>query len=285
MNRRPYARRSLWKRLVRDRSSIVGLALILAVSGMAILAPVVSPYDPLKQSIIERLEAPSASHWFGTDRYGRDVLSRTLWGARASLALGICATLFGAVVGGIVGLISGYLGGWFDEIVMFGTDILMSFPAMLLAIIVVVSIGAGFVQLIVAVGMSFVPRFTRLTRASAMEVRTRAYVEASKAIGQSELKILLKHILPNIVGEVVVMSSLWIATAIRFEANLSFLGLGIQPPTPSWGSMIRDGLNFFLGSSWLTIIPGIAILLATMGFNIVGDAFRDALDPKVASDA
>ena len=251
------------------------------VMSMAIFAPLFAPHDPLKHNIINRYAEPGWKNLGGTDEYGRDVLSRTIWGARVSLVIGFSATALAAIVGTILGLIAGYSKGFISKTIMWLTDIFMSFPTMVLAIIVVVAFGAGTENVILALGIAFIPRYIRLSRATTLSAAEQVYVEASRATGQSNTKIITKHIVPNIAGDIIVMSTLWIATAIRLEASLSFLGLGTQPPTPSWGMMIRQGMDFFLGAPWLALIPGAGIFLATMGFNIIGDGMRDALDPKL----
>ena len=269
------------RKLFKNRVSIIGFVFIIIVMSMAIFSPWLSPHDPLKHNIIKRYNDPSWQNPGGTDRYGRDVLSRTIWGSRISLAVGFSATAFAAIVGTILGLIAGYTKGFMSKTILWLTDIFMSFPTMVLAIIVVVAFGAGTQNVILALGIAFIPRYIRLSRATTLSTAEQVYVEASRATGQSNTKIIFKHILPNIAGDIIVMSTLWIATAIRLEASLSFLGLGTQPPTPSWGMMIREGMDFFLGAPWLSLIPGGGIFLATMGFNILGDGMRDALDPKL----
>lgn len=269
------------KRFLKNKVSCVGFLFVIIVMSMAVFSPWISPYDPLKHNIANRFANPSWQHLGGTDRYGRDILSRTIWGSRASLSVGFFAVLLGAGVGTGAGIIAGSKKGWVGGVVMWLTDIFLSFPSMVLAIIVVVAFGASTRNVIFAIGLAFIPRYIRLARASTLSVTEQVYVEASKAIGQSDLRIIWKHILPNILGEIIIMSTLWIATAIRLEASLSFLGLGTQPPTPSWGMMVREGTGFFIRAPWLCMIPGMGIFLATMGFNMIGDALRDTLDPKM----
>lgn len=269
------------KRFLRNRVSFVGFLLVMLVIFMGISAPWISPYDPLKHNVVQRFADPSWQHLGGTDRYGRDIFSRTIWGARASLSVGFLATILGAIGGTVLGLIAGYGRGRVSSFIMWLTDVFMSFPTMVLAIIVVVAFGAGTRNVILAIGLAFTPRFIRLARGSTLSVAEQVYVEASKGVGRSSWGIVLKHILPNVAGEIIVMSTLWIATAIRLEASLSFLGLGTQPPTPSWGMMIKEGMLHFIEAPWLSLIPGAGIFCATMGFNMLGDGMRDALDPKL----
>ncbi len=260
---------------------MIGFALVVLVILTAIFSPWISPHDPLKHNIINRFSKPSMQFIGGTDRFGRDLFSRTLWGARVSLTVGLSATCLGAIFGTALGLIAGYTKGKASKVILWLTDVFMSFPTMVLAIIVVVAFGPGMQNAILAIGIAFTPRFIRLARASTLSVSEQAYVEASRASGQSTFGIITKHILPNIAGDIIVMSTLWIATAIRFEASLSFLGLGTQPPIPSWGNMIREGMLYFLRAPWLSLVPGAGIFFAVVGFNMLGDGVRDALDPKL----
>jgi peptide/nickel transport system permease protein len=269
------------RRFLKNRVSLVGFVLVIMVIFAGICAPWISPYDPLKHNVVNRFADPSWQHVGGTDRYGRDIFSRTIWGSRVSLSVGFLATILGAIGGTMLGLIAGYSKGRASNLIMWLTDVFMSFPTMVLAIIVVVAFGAGTRNVILAIGLAFTPRFIRLARGSTLSVAEHVYVEASKATGRSDWGIVLKHVLPNVAGEIVIMSTLWIATAIRLEASLSFLGLGTQPPTPSWGMMIKEGMFHFIQAPWLSLVPGAGIFCATMGFNMLGDGMRDALDPKL----
>jgi len=264
---------------MRHPVTLVCLGIILVLVIIALAGPALAPYDPLSQSFLLRLKPPSAAHWFGTDRYGRDVFSRVLIGTRWSLLLGLAAPLVAGTLGTTIGALAGFYGGWFDRISSRITDLLMAFPSLLLGIMVAAALGPGFGNLVGAVAVSFLPRFIRVARASTLSVRREPYVEASFAAGQRPWRIVLKHVLPNIAGPVVVVATLWIATAIRIEATLSFIGLGVQAPAPSWGNIIRDGLTNLLGSPWPVITAGFALTLCVLAFNIVGDAVRDALDP------
>lgn len=261
--------------------SLIGFVLVILVFLVAIFSPWLAPHDPLTQSIVKRFAKPSLQFWGGTDRFGRDIFSRTIYGSRISLVVGFSATLLGAILGTVLGLIAGYTHGRMSKMINWLTDVFMSFPTMVLAIIVVVAFGPGTQNVILAIGLAFMPRFIRLARASTLSVSEQVYVEASRATGESNFGIITRHILPNIAGDVIVMSTLWIATAIRLEASLSFLGLGTQPPTASWGNMIREGMLYFMRAPWLSLVPGAGIFFAVIGFNMLGDGMRDALDPKL----
>jgi peptide/nickel transport system permease protein len=269
------------RRFLKNKVSFFGFLLVILVIFTAILSPWVSPHDPLKQNIIKRFSKPSSDFLGGTDRYGRDIFSRTLWGSRISLTVGFSATLLGAALGTALGLIAGFGRGPLSKGIVWLTDVFMSFPTMVLAIIVVVAFGPGTQNVILAIGLAFTPRFIRLARASTLSVSEQVFIEASRATGQSSVGIIWKHVLPNIAGDIIIMSTLWIATAIRLEASLSFLGLGTQPPTPSWGNMIREGMLYFMGAPWLSLIPGAGIFFTVIGFNMLGDGMRDVLDPKL----
>jgi peptide/nickel transport system permease protein len=267
----------------QNKTSWVGLVLLLIMVAVALLAPVLAPYNPVEQHILERLQSPSSKYLLGTDQYGRDILSRVIWGARISLVIGFSSIFLGLVIGGAIGLIAGYKGGATDNIIMRIMDVFMSFPTLIMGLLVVAVLGASLVNLIVAIALTVVPRFARIARAPTVAVKQRDFVEASRAMGFSDLRIMVVHILPNIMGEIMVMASLWIATAVRIEASLSFIGLGVKPPTPTWGGMIRDGFGFILDAPWLSIYPGAVILITVFAFNMLGDGLRDAIDPKLRS--
>ena len=262
-------------------ASIGALLCLLIVAG-ALFAPWLAPHDPLDQNIIERLAAPSAEFPFGTDAYGRDVLSRILWGARISLVVAVTSIAAAILVGGAIGMVSGYVGGRFDLVVMQAMDVLLSFPSLILGLIVVALLGPDLWNLVFAIALTAVAPFARIARAPVLSLKERAYVEAGRSLGFSHARILFVHILPNILSEVLVMGSLWMATAVRTEASLSFIGLGVSPPTPTWGGMMRDGFENILDGWWLSVFPGLAILLLVLGLNMVGDGLRDATDPKLS---
>jgi peptide/nickel transport system permease protein len=264
-----------------NKMTAIGATLSVLLIVVALVSPYVVPHDPLDQSFLSASQGPSADHWFGTDSYGRDVFSRVLVGGRVSLAIGICAPLLAAISGVWVGMIAGYAGGWTDRTLSRASDLLMSFPSLLLGVMVAAALGPSFQSAVIAIAVALFPRFVRLSRSATQVVRREPYVDASIAAGRGPLAIMLRHVLPNISGPLVVALSLWIATAIRLEAALSFLGLGAQPPAPSWGNMIRDGMSDLVGDPWPAAFAGAAITLAVLAFNMVGDALRDMLDPEL----
>lgn len=268
------------RRFRRDRMAVVGVVFVVLLSLMAVFAPLLAPYDPADQHIIYRLRGPSEMFKMGTDEFGRDVLSRVIFGSRASLIVGLTSVIAAGVAGTVVGGVSGYIGGRFDQIVSSIVNILMSFPSLLLGLMVVVVLGPGTENVIIAVALSLLPNFIRLARAPVLALREREFIIACRAMGASNARIVWQHVLPNILGPISVMSTLWIATAIRTEASLSFLGLGVQPPWPSWGNMIKSGVDNILSNPWLAVYSGLAITVTVLAFNVIGDGLRDALDPK-----
>ena len=273
-------RRGAGATLRRQPAAIASLAVIAVLLLIAVFAPWIAPYNPVRQAMIAMNQGPSSAHWMGTDGLGRDILSRVIYGARPSLTLGIAAPLLAGVFGTGIGMIAGYFGGWVDRVVSRLSDVLMAFPSLLIGIMISASLGPGFTNLVVAIAFAFLPRFIRVARASTMSVKAEPYVDASVAAGQPTWRVLRRHILPNISGPLIVVATLWVATAIRIEATLSFLGLGTQPPEPSWGNIIRDGLTQMLSSPWPVISAGLAVTACVLAFNILGDCVRDALDPE-----
>jgi peptide/nickel transport system permease protein len=265
----------------QNKTAVLGLVLATFLVVIALLAPVFAPYDPLVQDVHNMLSPPSKKHFFGTDDLGRDVFSRVLYGARVSIVVGLSAVTVGTVIGLFLGVSAGYFGGWFEIGVMRVVDVLMSFPVLVMGLMFMAILGPGMDKLILAIGLVLAPQVARLAHASTVALRDADYVVAAKAAGANSLRILRRHILPNIVGEILVMATLWTATAIRVEANLSFIGLGVSPPTPTWGNMIREGVRWLVVTPWLSIFPGLAILLAVLAFNMVGDGIRDAMDPRL----
>ncbi|HEX8665020.1 MAG TPA: ABC transporter permease [Beijerinckiaceae bacterium] len=271
---------SAWKRATRSGGLAVGVVLVAAMVLVALLAPWIAPYDPDEQDVIMKLEGPAAGHWFGTDAFGRDVLSRVIWGARVSLFVGSVATLAGILVGTVVGIVSGYYGGLVDKLITALTDILLSFPQLIMGLILVAVLGPTMFNLILAIAITAVPAFVRVARGSTLAMKERDFVDACRALGFSDLRIMFLHVLPNIMDEVVVMGSLWLAAAIRTESTLAFIGLGVPPPTATWGGIIREGFDNLLDAPWLSVFPSLAILLVMIALNLVGDGLRDATDPR-----
>jgi peptide/nickel transport system permease protein len=249
---------------------------------VAAFAPWLAPYDPLAQSILTINQNPSAGHWLGTDQFGRDVLSRMIYGSRNSLSFGFISPVLAAIFGTLLGVTAGYFGGITDRLISRVIDLLLAFPELLLAIIIAAVLGGGFWNIIAVITVAFIPGFARVARASTLAVKQEPYVEAAVAVGVRTPTIILRHIIPNIAAPIVVLMTLWVASAIRLEASLSFLGIGTQPPNPSWGNIIRDGLNNLFGSPWPIIGAGIAITFVVLSFNLIGDAVRDVLDPETS---
>jgi peptide/nickel transport system permease protein len=274
---------SVTKLIAFTRTGTVGAAILLLLLVLAVGAPLLAPADPLFQDLPNRAKFISFEHPLGTDTLGRDLLSRILFGARLSLTLGVMAVLVGGLLGVPLGLLSGYLGKLPDLVIMRAVDILLAFPLYLLAIVVIAILGPSFQNMILAVGISSVPRFARLTRGEVLSARDREFVLAARSVGAQGWRVVLLHILPNIAGPLIVLATLRVGTAILVEASLSFVGLGPQPPTPAWGLMISDGLKALRSAPWVPGFPGLAIMLAVLGFNLVGDGLRDALDPRLRS--
>jgi peptide/nickel transport system permease protein len=272
---------SLLRAFRNNKTSWVGLAILVLAILAAIFAPLIAPQDPLAQNILDRLKPPSAEHWLGTDYFGRDTTSRLLHGARFSLIIGVAATLIATVIGAAIGMFAGWRGGRLDATTMLAMDVLLAFPTLILGLMIVAMLGPSMPNIIAAIALTSIPTFARVARAPTIVMKSRDFVEASRALGYSDLRILARHILPNILSEILVMATLWLANAIRTEASLAFIGLGLKPPTPTWGGMIREGFDNILDSPWLAIVPGIAILLVVFALNLLGDGLRDAIDPRL----
>ncbi len=273
--------RRIIRTFLKNKLSVIGLIIVSVLVPVAIFASLISPYDPTDQNVFNKLSRPDRSNLLGTDTLGRDVLSRVIWGARVSLLVGVLSVFLGMIVGTMMGIIAGYKGKKVENLIMRIVDILMSFPDEVLGIMIMVVIGSGLFKLIIVIGILLIPRFARLTHGPALALREREFIEAARALGIKDLRIIISHILPNIFGEVAVMGALWIGLAIRLEANLSFLGLGVSPPTPTWGNMIRSGIDHLTNAPWLSVFPGLAILVAVLAFNMIGDGLRDISDPKL----
>lgn len=275
----------LWRRFRKNRLGLLGMGVVLALAVVALLAPLIAPYGPNDQNYGELLQPPGARHWMGTDELGRDVLSRVLYGARISLLAGAISVAVALGFGLPIGLCSGYYRGFLDEvIVMRLTDAMQAFPFLILALALAAALGPGFINAMVAVGIGFTPGFIRVVRAQVLAQREQDYVQAARAMGATDLRIMFLHILPNSLAPILVQASLAMAAAVIFEAGLSYLGLGTQPPTPSWGSMLKIAQGYLVQASWMAVWPGVAIFIAVMGFNLLGDGIRDMMDPRSRGD-
>jgi peptide/nickel transport system permease protein len=272
--------RKTWKRLLRRGGALAGLAVVAFFVLLALFAPWIAPYDPLATSWSAVRAGPSAAHWFGADELGRDVLSRIVWGARASLLAGWVSVSISLALGVPIGMAAGYLGRWVDALISRITDAMLACPFLILAIALAAFLGPSLSNAMIAIGISATPVFIRLTRAQVLSAKSEDYVEAARALGNPHLRIALRHILPNIVAPLIVQATLAIAAAVIAEASLSFLGLGQQPPAPSWGSMLNTARNSVDQAPWMAIWPGVSIFLLVLSFNLLGDGLRDALDPR-----
>jgi len=274
-------RRRILRTFFRNRTSIIGACISVAMLLIAILAPWISPYDPLKQNVYYRLTPPERSHLLGTDEYGRDVLSRVFTGARISFLVGVISIALGMLIGTAMGMIGGYAGGRVETGLMRLLDIIMSFPDEVFGVMVMIVLGPGMENVIIAITILMIPRFARMGHAPTLAIKEVDYIASAKSIGASDFRIIMRHILPNIFGEVLVMGTLWLGTAIRLEASLSFLGVGVPPPTPTLGNMVRVGVDFLAVAPWVSVFAGLAILISIFGFNLLGDGLRDITDPKL----
>jgi len=275
------ARSKLWRTFKNNKTAVVGAVMALIVLLTAVGAFVIAPYDPLEQDVFHRLKPPERSHLLGTDEYGRDVLSRVIWGTRISLTVGFFSVLLGMVLGTAMGVAAGYSGGLTDSIIMRVVDVLLSFPTLITGILIAAILGSGLVKLIITIGIVFAPRFARMAYGPTLAAKEMEYVSSAKVIGAGTFRILTRHILPNIFGEIMVAGTLWMGTAIMAEASLSFLGLGVSPPTPTWGNMIKSGIDVLASAPWLSLFPGLSILITVLAFNMIGDGLRDIADPKL----
>jgi peptide/nickel transport system permease protein len=265
----------------RSRAAVVGLGLIVVFVLTAILAPLIAPHDPLALGLGQQLKPPSLNYPLGTDELGRDLLSRLLWGARYTLLITLGAVALAVILGTVSGVYSGFRGGWSDTLIMRVMDVLLAMPGFLLAIAIIAALGVGMVNVIIAVGIHAVPAFARVVRAATLSVKQQEYVLAARALGSHDGTIMLRHVLPNVTPPLLVQTTLQLATAILTASGLSFLGLGPQPPTPEWGAMLSTGRTYITSNPQLATIPGLAILLVALGFNLLGDGLRDALDPRL----
>ena len=274
-----------WRRtflpLVRNPLGLLGLILTLVVLLASSLAPLLAPHDPIGQDILSRLSAPTPAHWLGTDQFGRDLLSRILFGFRNSLLVAFASVLTAVIIGTFLGVSAAYIGGWYDRIVMRLMDILLAFPIILLAIGIIAMLGPSQWNAALAIGIVYIPTFARLTRGPALVLKSTDYVQAAVALGAGNQRVILRHILPNLASVILVQTTLALSTAILVESSLAFLGLGTQPPNPSLGQMLAEGRPYLTLSPWTSLFSGLAILIASLGFNLLGDTLRDTLDPRL----
>jgi len=277
---RPTRLTQAWRFLRANPVALVGLALVIAWVLISLLAPLIAPYGPLEQKIVQRLKPPSAAHWFGTDQLGRDVLTRVLYGGRLSLPAGLSVVLIAGVIGTAIGAISGFAGGWLDELMMRITEVFMAFPTIILAMAIASALGPSLINAILAMVVVWWPSYARVVRGLVLSVKANDYVQAARALGVPEGRILWRTVLPNCLAPAVVVATIDLGNAVLVFAGLSFLGLGPDPATPEWGRMIADGIEFF-DQWWMSAFPGLAIFLVVMAFNFVGDSIRDALDPQL----
>jgi ABC-type dipeptide/oligopeptide/nickel transport system permease subunit len=272
---------ALVKRALTARGAPFGVTVLALVVLMALVAPLISPYDPLKQDLVNSRQAPSAAHLLGTDDLGRDVLARVIYGSRVSLIAGLASVAIAVVAGSLLGLAAGFAGGTIDSLVMRVVDAVLSFPALVLALALGAVMGAGLIGVVIALGVVYTPTFARLMRGQVLTIREREFVHAARVLGAPGWRIVAQHVLPNVATPIVVQASLSIAFAILAEASLSFLGLGVPPPEPSWGGMINQGRGYLQQAPWIVFGPGAALFVTVLGLNFVGDAIRDALDPRI----
>ena len=268
-------------RLRRAPLAMIGFTVVVVLVLTAIFADFIAPFGYADQDLMAAFEAPSRAHWFGTDEFGRDILSRIIFGSRISLQVGFIAVGISVFAGGFLGALAGFYGGRIDNTIMRAMDILLSIPSILLAIAIAASLGPGLFNLMIAVGISSTPNYARIVRGSVLSIRNQEFVEAAKAVGSSDLRIIMKHILPNCMAPIIVQATLGVAIAILTAAGLSFIGLGIQPPIPEWGAMLSGGREYIRDYAYMTVFPGLAIMITILALNFLGDGLRDALDPKL----
>lgn len=274
-----------WRNVVRpalrNRLVLCGMAIVLLLVVLAVFASTIAPYDPTEIKVMDALKGPSSAHWFGTDRYGRDVLSRTIHGSRIALGVALSSMSVAFLVGSALGLVAGFVGGWSDLAIGRVMDVLFSFPTLVLAIAISAMLGPGLNNAVVAIAVVYAPLFCRVARGPVMAERAREHVSAAIALGAGSGRVIVRHILPNVLAPLIVQASVALAFAILTEASLSYVGLGTQPPDPSWGTMLNEGRTYLETAPWMSIFPGLAIMLAVFGFNLLGDGLRDMLDPKL----
>lgn len=282
---RPALQRSLWldslRRLARNPGAVLGLGLLALMILAALFAPQITRHDPTEIVPRDRLQGPNVEHWFGTDAFGRDIYTRVVYGARISLVVGVVSVAIATLLGVTLGILAGYFGGIADALIMRGVDVMLAFPGILLALVIVAVLGPDLLNAMIAVGLSAAPTYARVTRSAVLQTKTNLYIEAATVAGVPAWQIVLRHLLPNILGPIVVVTTLGVAGAIIAGASLSFLGLGARPPTPEWGLMLSEGRSYLRQAWWITTFPGLAIMLTVLAINLLGDGLRDALDPRM----
>jgi peptide/nickel transport system permease protein len=271
----------VWQRLLRNRSALVGGSVLLVIVLISLFAPLLSPYDPIKSNQRLSLTPPSPEHWMGTDRLGRDILSRVMWAGQVSLPIGLVSVAIGVLFGVSLGLMAGYYGGWLEAVSMRFVDLLLAFPGILLALAIIAVLGSSLTNLMIAVGIAAIPDYVRITRGAVLSTKQREYVLAARVVGCRGPVIMLRHILPNVIAPLIVLATLGTAAAIITASALSFLGLGVKPPTPEWGNMLAEGREFLQRAPWVAFFPGAAIMLTVLSINLLGDGLRDTLDPRM----
>jgi peptide/nickel transport system permease protein len=271
----------VWRRLRKNKAAMVGLGIVILLFLVAIFADVIAPYTYFEQDLRNRFALPSAAHWFGTDEFGRDIFSRVVHGSRISLVVGFLTIIFSVALGGLLGALAGFYGGFTDNIIMRFTDVILAIPNILLAIAIVAALGNDLNNIMIAVGIGSMPQYARILRASVLTLRDQEFVEAARASGANDFRLITKHIIPNALAPIIVQATLGVATAILTVAALSFIGIGLSPPTPEWGAMLSSGRQYLRDFTHLTTFPGLAIMIVILGLNMFGDGLRDALDPKL----
>lgn len=271
----------IWYSLRRNHRAMLGLAFIILLAFVAVFADWIAPYGMREQDLSNALQFPNATHWLGTDDLGRDILSRIIYGTRISLTVGVSAVVVALIVGGILGILAGYYQGWVDALIMRFTDVLLSIPSILLAIAIVASLGSSLRNLVIAISIANVPIFARVIRSGVISIKEQEFIEASKALGANDGRIIFKHIIPNIMSPIIVQSSMGVATAILSVVGLGFIGLGLEASVAEWGTMLNSGRGYIRTHYYLTLYPGLVIMLTVLSFNLLGDGLRDAIDPKM----
>ncbi len=270
-----------FKYFLKSKAGIVGLAILTVILILAAFAHYIAPYDPIEQQFTQQLQPPSLTHFLGTDRYGRDIFSRIVYGTRYALLSGLLADGVALGIGCLLGLIAAFYGGWWDFLIMRGVDVMMAFPYLLLAMLTIAILGPGLINAMIAIGIVYAPQYARILRSSVLSIKETDYITAARAMGANDPRIMFQHILPNAMAPIIVQATLTAGAAIIEAAGLGFLGLGAQPPTPEWGAMLSGGRDFMLSAPWIATFPGLAIAITVLGFNLLGDAMRDALDPTL----